>query len=168
MPKAFSSKMGKPSSTDEGISQYTPLLDLVFRSKHHPARHDAISCRSKYSVGRQSVSANGGSILSAVTMLFPVEASTLSAVTMLFPAEASTLSAVTMLFPARASTLSAVIVLFPAGASTLSAVTMLFPVEASTLSAVTMLFPVEASTLSAVGVLPQNEEASRRPTECFL
>ena len=49
------------------------------RSKHSVGRHDAPSHSSKYSDGRQSTPSNCGNTLTAVTILYPTEASTLSA-----------------------------------------------------------------------------------------
>ena len=63
------------------------------------AHHDALCCRSKYSDARQGTLSNRGSTLSAVTMLYAVEASILSPVRVLNPAEASILSPVMMRYP---------------------------------------------------------------------
>ena len=53
--------------------------------KHSVGRHDALCCRSKYSDGRYDALSNRGSTLSAITMLYSVEASILSRVVMLSP-----------------------------------------------------------------------------------
>ena len=63
------------------------------------ARHDALCCRSKHYDGRQGTLSNRGSTLTAVTMLYAVEASILSPVRVLNPAEASILSPVMMRYP---------------------------------------------------------------------
>ena len=75
---------------------------IIYIIEYPVARHDALCCRSKHSDGRQSTLSNHGSTLSAVTMLYAVEASTLSPVRVLNPAEASILSPVMMRYPAEA------------------------------------------------------------------
>ena len=72
---------------------------IYYVIEHSVARHDALCCRSKYSVGRQSTLSNRGNTLSAVTMLYDVEASTLSPVRVLNPAEVSTLMRVRVFSP---------------------------------------------------------------------
>ena len=62
---------------------------IIYIIEHSVARHDALC-------------SNHGNTLTAVTMLYAVEASTLSPVRVLNPAEASTLSPVMMLYPTEA------------------------------------------------------------------
>lgn len=48
--------------------------------KHSVGRRNSLSYRSKYPVGRRSTLSNRGSILSAIEILCPIEASILEAV----------------------------------------------------------------------------------------
>lgn len=76
------------------------LSEYYFQSrKHSVGRHNALSCRSKYSVGRRDTSYKCGSTLSRVRVLYSAGASIMSRVIMLYPIEASTLSPVRVLHP---------------------------------------------------------------------
>ena len=67
------------------IAFFRPSECYIQLRKYSVGRRDALSCRSKYFDGHHNAFSKCGNTLSAVTMLYSVEASILSRVVMLSP-----------------------------------------------------------------------------------